>query len=345
MHSSTSNSDFPLDRVPAGASTLWIAVACAIIVLLSSEIFWRSRGHIPTAVDSKQKWSTHRERVSETSKQQVVVVGSSYMQMGFSTDTFRKMHPDTQLTQLAISGGGNALPVLRDLAMDASFQGIVICALREAWLRSTDGLEQKSYVDYYRKKYTSADRVECNLRDSISCRSVVLSASEVRPDSVVRMLAEGRGLPTPSYLTLQADRRLLADYSKTSADDIRRKLYQSKNSPSRREQDSLVSSSEIVDLNPCIERIKRRGGAVIFVKMPIASYVRPFADQKTSGSPIWRQFSESTLAVTINSRDHTRFDALEFLDPHHLDFRQASVFTEELLSLLDELKIVPIKQR
>ena len=305
-------------------------------------MFWRSRGHIPTAVDSRQEWSTHREQVSESSEQQVVIVGSSYMQMGFSTDTFRRMHPDTQLTQLAVSGGGNALPVLRDLAMDDSFHGIVICSLREAWLTSVDAFEQKSYVDYYRKKYTFADKLECSLRNWVSSRSVVLSASEVRPDSVVRMLSEGRGLPTPSYLTLQKDRWLLADYSKTDADDIRRKWYQSKNRPTGREQASLDSSGEIVDLNPCVERIKRRGGAVIFVKMPVAHYVRPFAAQKTSASPVWQKFAKSTLAVAINSRDHKRFDALEFQDPHHLDFRQAGVFTKELLTLLDELEIVPI---
>lgn len=333
-----------MGRAPENNLQSWVpALLLASLLLGGSEVFWRSNGHVATLRDSKSNWALHRTSIRSGESNEFVILGASFIQLGFDTATFRNRCPEIRLTQLALNGGGSSLPVLQDLAHDVGFTGTVLCSMHEQWFENWNGSIQSGYVGYVQNNYTFTAALEESLGASVRAQSVVLSAPAVRPDNVFRNVIRGRGLPSPGYTQLLPDRSMLADYTKTDSDEIRCEAF------SHNEGHSGFSSTfpgwenvKFPDVEKWVNQIASRGGQVIFVKMPISNVVEPFSSQKTSGSRLWQQFARSTSATVINCRDYSRFDDLEFSDPGHLDFRESPIFTNKLLDLLVERKVLPI---
>ncbi len=127
MRSSTSGSS---ERIPEGAwLRTWIAAVLVFAVAMAGlEAVGRRLGHRAMVVDSEALWSLERDRVSERRARTVVVLGASRMQLGFSTDEFRRRLPDYSVVQLS-ANGRYPIATLLDLAEDEDFNGVVICSL------------------------------------------------------------------------------------------------------------------------------------------------------------------------------------------------------------------------
>ena len=110
----------------------WILTWCGtifltFIMILMVEFFWRKAGHIPKVIDDKPLWALERSKINFKNPKTVLLLGKSHIQVGFSLDTFNSMWPEYQIFQLAIAAGASPVVVLNDLAVNTSFNGIVIC--------------------------------------------------------------------------------------------------------------------------------------------------------------------------------------------------------------------------
>jgi hypothetical protein len=102
--SSTSSSN-SLDRLPAKPwGLVWaVALALAIAMIGGMELFWRARGATPSVNDDAALWAYHRRRLDSGNPKTVVLLGASRMQLGFSTDTFRRRYPNVELVNLSVA--------------------------------------------------------------------------------------------------------------------------------------------------------------------------------------------------------------------------------------------------
>ena len=133
-------SDSAIDRLPIAAwARVWpISLAASLLVIASWEFFWRSNGYRGQPNDDVGLWAVARTEASRSSERVVVFAGSSRTQLSISRSAFNEVSDRTPI-QLAI-GGYSSLPVLRNLAEDSSFRGLVVCELIE---RDIAGITQE----------------------------------------------------------------------------------------------------------------------------------------------------------------------------------------------------------
>ena len=166
MHSSTSSSDAAprrgraddwahlgansTTRVPGGGwgRTWALALALCIVGLAGVELGYRQGGIRASVVDNHDLWSYQRSRVHGPPGQVVALLGSSQMQLGFSTEWFRNRQPRFEPVQLAVDGT-HPFATLRDLAYDPAFRGVVIVDV-SIWGLSRGAREsQAAYSQHY----------------------------------------------------------------------------------------------------------------------------------------------------------------------------------------------------
>ena len=318
-------------------SVIWtLSILVSVGVLGGSEAFWRNRGHRPWLGDTKARWADHLASAHERREKQVVLLGASLMQLGFSTDVSRERFPDYPVTQLAINTGEGAIPVLRDLASDEQFRGIVICSIREEWFSRDKWHVQQKYVEYHHHAYATRWDLDPAIAQFVRSRTVITNPN-LRLDNLLRSTLRGNSFPAPplSYLEIRDDRSILADYTMTDLDERRRKEFLKNAERSMPKGISARQAlSDMAEAEEYVRRIQLRGGEVVFLRMPVSQDAWKREQQCYPRGEYWDAMAASSTAVTIHFQDIPAFGDLKFSDLTHLDYRESRRFTA---ALLDEL--------
>ncbi len=344
MPLSISNSNFPHHRSP---NKNWLLIwgttlAVAVGIVSGAEVYWRSQGHRPSIVDSPLIWSCHRSQVSNNNLEQVVLLGASRIQLGFSTDDFRERYPDIELTQLAVDGRHPAA-TLRNLASDERFRGTVICSITEAGFEQSCWDLQQEYVEHYHHHHTFHKRIESVVGSSLQSRLVVLSP-QVRFDKVLRSLLAGDPLPKPIYLITRYDRSKLADYSLLDIEAHRRfRIERVLASSNRKPPIPEIWMEDVKKVEEWVQQIASRGGRVVFVRFPTSGEHWVLDISQYPKSEYWDRMAAFTSAETIHFTDVPALTQFELPDTSHLDYRDAPAFTNGLLDELEKRGILPVQ--
>jgi hypothetical protein len=141
VRSSTSSSS---DRIPPGNwGGSWVAALLLVALSLGGwESFWRARGFRPSLNDDAALWALSRKEASNGDPDSVVFVGASRIQLGLNTEVFAEKTGKRPIV-LAIDGE-SPIPVLRNLASDESFRGLVISELTERDLLFSPAMENET---------------------------------------------------------------------------------------------------------------------------------------------------------------------------------------------------------
>ena len=108
------------------ASILTLFLVAGSIVCI--EMYWRSRGFVPTFNDDKVLWSTKRKELRHLKEEATVFIGGSRIKFDLDVPTWERVTGERAI-QLAIVGTPPRL-TLRDLPNDENFKGkLVIDAL------------------------------------------------------------------------------------------------------------------------------------------------------------------------------------------------------------------------
>ena len=338
MPSSTSNSD--RRQHPAGpwGRTWLLAVVLAVAACAAEELLLRRAGHRPSVVDDATLWACHRDRVyPEGAARPVVVLGASRVQLGFAPAAFQRRCPAYRAVQLALDGS-SPVATLADLAGDERFGGIVLCSLAPpelaGHLRS-----QQPHVDHYRRLFANYGYVDkvCNRRIAtlLQQRLAVVNPI-VSPRRIIESLARDRILPRPWYLVTHSDRSRSADYTKIDIVRHRRERIDRV----RQEYLALGSFSpeqwakRCGELRQMVERIRARGGQVVFVRYPTTDEHLELDRRHFPRSAYWDTLAELTGAVTVHFADSEGLRGYDCPDTSHLDSRDVPRFT---VALADEL--------
>lgn len=332
------SSIFSFSECPEGPwLRTWLVAAGLVVALLAGwEGVLRGLGYRPTVVDDKALWAEQRDRVySRGDEKAVVLLGDCRMQLDFVPQVLVEKFPGHRVVQLAVEQT-SPVAVLRDLAADERFDGVVICGLNARLLCEDLWDTQQPYVDYYHSKYTLNEKLNRRLSVALEQRLTILHPQLRLDDMLVQLVKTGH-LPSAYYIETHADRSRLADYSGVDIAAHRQFtlgrdhwLCAGRSLPC-----SVKWLEDAMKLEEWVLAIQSRGGEVIFVQFPTTGEHLRYDEFMFPKAQYWDAFAAKIPAPCIHFQDVPQLADFACPDWSHLDRSDAPRFTQELARVLE----------
>ena len=309
----------------------WFLAGLLLVVMSGSlELFWRQAGHFATVNDDEGLWAEARSQIDDDPRT-VVLVGLSRMQLDVSSEPFRARYPGRKLVRLE-SPQRHPVSALEDLARDPEFRGTVIASISMPWVREGvyRGFEQE--LSYLQDRYGWNARFNRKLATIIQSH-VVFTNPRLRLRDVIEDAVRTGRLPDPHFLLTHPDRSragyllLRSDYAGVAK--MIEAASRNRHSEQHISPESLLTELRHVD--EMAERIRMRGGRVIFVRLPTTGNLWDIDESHYPRAQYWDVFSRQTRTPTLHFQDVPSLAAFECPDGSHLDAKDRHAFTEALL--------------
>jgi len=331
--------------VKAGLLTLLLSFG----LVLSYELWLRQRGYSVSFDDDERLWANQRSRVYQPTDEAVVFIGSSRIKFDLDIPTWEK-ETGTKAVQLAMVGS-NPRPLLHDLAEDKNFKGRLIVDVTEVlFFNNAPPFQERPSkgISFY-KKETPSEKLSFKCNEMLESNLVLLDKDYFSANAYLsRFHLKNRNgvndngpLPFPWEFDLtQYDRqskmhdRFVSD---TNLQNQVRMIWASLGRamksppPSPAQLDSVLTA-----VKADIDKIKSRGGDVLFIRTPSSG---PFLAGEMQNYPrqkYWDQILAKTGCAGIHFQDYdplSHFNCPEF---SHLSPADAKKFTKELSQLIQQ---------
>jgi hypothetical protein len=302
---------------------LILAGVVIAVLAFGLELGWRARGHGPMPNDNVQHWSVAKAQVGN-SPDVLVLAGSSRFHGGLRVGEFAALNPARTVVQLSVSGG-SPLSVLAHLSADANFRGVVLCEViphhyftdighREPW----PGLAHRPY----------SSRWEDWLHVQAS-RQFTLMNPAVKLDRVFLSLLTSGTLPGPMQMEMNERRELSVDYGRTNLEEALANgavAYQRFG----KVLEGSALKERIFWINAQVERIKQRGGRVIFFRMISSGRILAVEEDRFPDPIYWAALTAGVGAPAIHFREIPALGGFNCPEGAHLDRQDAAPFSRAL---------------
>lgn len=319
----------------AGAFITGLVVAF-LALTAGHEFSLRRAGHGPAIVDDEPLWCVARRTVDSLGPRDVLLLGASRMQTDIDPVTMARALPGSRIVNLAISGGGTSLPVLRDIVDTTSFAGMVVIDETEATM-AADGNEQV-FVDAYRSSF-SFDRLlnrqaDTWLQERVVCLGPGRSCTEFWP-----RLAARRRPPSPPPAVTTAHRFTRSDYTLVDPsflEAIRRTRLVGSAAP---EEIPRIVEAAVSRWRDPVERFRSRGGRIVFVRLPVSEERWRLDDAGGAATRSWKAIMDrlDVPSIQCNGADGAVGEPWSILDHSHLQAADTGRFTAWLCERLRRL--------
>jgi hypothetical protein len=252
--------------IPAVRPKSWLVFVVKAAVFLTiafafTETFWRSLRYMPAGSDIIN--FARLRRAANGDRSAVALVGSSRVRFGLNPQVLDRIVPGRRFRQLGILGNG-AAPVLEDLANDPNFQGSVICELSPAHWDGENPSRKLPEAMAFTHPQVSGAYLETLLGEQFRERTSFFSYN---------LFTEGPRIlqhkPLPDRE--QADRFVrFHDLGPTINEPLINNWVRAAQESGERTGASRMTQ----EVQRWVERIRRRGGDVAFVRMPIDGRLR-----------------------------------------------------------------------
>ena len=335
-----------IDYLKAFLLTLTIVICFSI----SFELYWRNQGFVPGHNDDKIMWAMKRKQVYAPTDKATVFIGSSRIKFDLDIPTWEKMTGE-EAVQLAVVGT-SPRPVLRDLAADENFKGkLVIDIVEGLFFSPLTFITEKSAVEglkYYSEE-TPAQKTSAHINYLLERNFVFLEEGKF---GLTRMLND---LEVPDRAGVFSFPSFPKEFEVANAN---RQTYMT---PMFLSNPELIKKQTInwtilrgTDKTPgikgealeavfkevkeCIEKIRARGGQVIFVRPPSSG---GFLEAEKISHPreeYWDALLKYTNTPGIHYSDYPA--TANFVCPEwsHLAPDDVLIYTKELIRILQEEK-------
>jgi hypothetical protein len=312
----------------------WIAalLACALVAG-GYEWLLRSHGYAPTVQDDADLWSMQYDRLKR-SPDAVALLGASRIEFSVDPTLLSRELGGRPVAMLAVNGK-YPLAMLRALADDEQFTGLVVVGIDARGMQRKHWNMQQEYLDHYRHRWTLARRIHRSLLTWVQER-LVLSRSSFSLTNAVERLISGDGLPPNEHVVVRADRVGLVDYRHPDLAWTHAKrvtdleAYYRDNPPVA----SDVWLSDLEAVSAWIKRIENRGGRVVFFREPVSGESLQLDEAKFPRSLYWDAYARISPAVLIDFRDIPALTAFALPDTSHIDGTDVPRFTIAFADLL-----------
>lgn len=329
----------------AGLLTLFLL----LVFIISWESYLRSKGTTISYDDSPELWSDKRAEVYQPPDKATVFIGSSRIKFDLDIPTW-KQETGTDAIQLAMVGS-NPCYLLHNLAEDKDFKGQLVVDVTEVlFFNDAPPFRDRPEkgINLY-KKETPSQKASFQLSELLESRLVLLDKDFFSLSVYLSKLGlknrpgvQGNDpLPFPWEFDLtQANRqskmheRFVKDTNlQNQVRMIWGSLAQAMKSPPAT---GTKLDSALASVKADVDKIKARGGHVLFVRTPSSG---PFLAGELQGFPR-EKYWERLLAVTdcpgIHFMDYeslAHFNCPEF---SHLSPTDAVKFTKSLVQILEQ---------
>jgi hypothetical protein len=251
----------------------------------------------------------------------------------------RALLPGHTIVQLSVDAHG-PFEILRDLAQDEEFAGMVVCSTKYDGTPSRGAMDE--YLEAYHRSPSLDGRLNRRIATWLEGRLVLVNPS-VQSAKLVRSLANGKGVPRPNYLTTHFDRSRSADYTMIHAAKLTSARRHGAEALSEEywRRSRAIRHKRIATAEQFVARIQQRGGEVVFVCLPVTGgYLRVY-EKETPKAEYWDRFAAQTEGIAIHCQDVPALKGFECPDGSHLDFRDTPEFTRAFVAELTRRGVLP----
>ena len=316
-----------------------LAVAATLLVIAVAGWEWRMRTlglEAGDLDDGPSFWAEQRRRI-DAGGVAIAILGDSRILFDTDLDRFEAL-TGVRPVQLAIPGS-NALPFLENLADAPHFHGLAIVGIADrSYFRPGAGLGAPA-LERYRFE-SPAVRVSFLLHRGLS-RVLAFLDDNYRLSKLVRQLDEGwrTGALFPPVERLWK-LRTVGDDRKSHLwwrveDDERVRVHQGavwvRFVP--RIPDAIIASIE-ERTRVAVEKIRVRGGEVVFVRPPSARELRSFEERTVSRARGWDRLLVYAGVRGVHFDDYPQMQGLVLPEYSHLSRACTTVFTDAYVRAL-----------
>ena len=343
MRSSTFSSS---RRIPKNRWVVtWATGALLFVVALTAwELVLRSHGIEACLLDDANLWCLARDNVNYTDHTDVVIVGSSRILAGLNLEVIQQRIGDRFPAQLAIGHGQSPIPVLRQIAEDTKFRGVMVCGVtpsaffcdRHRWENGelkAWGMSEE-YTRYY-KQWQASYACRFDAMAGVVMRS---RFSFLRPEvdgrRLIRCVVRGE-FPSASPFDMNRERNWFLPESRSPHAARKEAADTAVRLPQRPLSDHQIDLL-LNQLRTWVEGITSRGGVVVFVRMPSTGGFRIFESQEFPRVRFWDRLAGIRGAVAIHFEDYPSLTGYTCVDTSHLSGRDAVAFTRAFCDILGQ---------
>jgi hypothetical protein len=314
---------------------VWLsATIIAVAIVVGVEAHWRALGYQPNIRDSAQLWSIQRDRVYATKKIPLVLLGASRIEFAVDMKLLEQLLPRYRPVMLA-QNAHYPLAVLRDLAGDKRFHGIVLCDIESGGLDKIFTDMQQPLVDYYHRQWSPSWHAH-RLLLTLWQKHAVIADPDLGVVASARRWISGEPPPRPDYFRFHADRSGDIDYRQVDVAAARRHFDDMV--ANRTVPQALVEPEQwLVELVPVYKwtkQIQARGGKVIFYQSPTSGALHKAEAIRHPSALYWDRFAATVPAASIDAAAVPALRAFDQPDDSHLDFRDKPAYTTALVDTL-----------
>jgi transposase len=324
-----------------------LSVICATTAL---ELYVRSIGYGPTLNDNEDLWALRRRSVAPES---LVIIGDSRGWFDVDLDEFEKGLGKRPI-QLAMPGSCG-YPVLADLAKDESFHGTIVCSFVPGLFLAPPGtppMERGEKAVRRSHNQTPAQRVSEYLAFPLEEHVAFLKQDDLSLEELLKRLPipnrPGALVPPrlpPYFQTVDRERRarMWEECARPGSELAQRiqqiwiPLFTPPPPPTfiPREQ-FMAKIGEAIggrfrDTAAAIEKIRARGGKIVFVRFPHSGGLKELEDRDTPREKTWDPLLKMTGAPGIYYSDFPELKDFQCPEWSHLSAGDSVEFSKRLV--------------
>jgi hypothetical protein len=355
MPSSTSNSEFQRVIPPLPWRGVIVAVVLAVLIAGAAwEVCCRSLGYEPTLNDTNDLWAEARRRVEPES---LVIIGDSRAWFDLDLDELERGFGKRPI-QLA-QAGSCAYPVLEDLVKDEHFHGTIICSIvprlyfapptSPPWENATKAVQR-----YHGQ--TLAQRLSHEISVPLEQSFAFLKQDDLTLDALLKELPiPNRPYalvppPLPPYFcSIDRERRarMVENCARPGRLQDRVKngwiaLFTPPPPPSYVPVEAFGAKMNAAvearyrDTKAAVERLRSRGGKIVFVRFPVTGKLKKLEDEQTPRAKTWDALLQQTSVPGIYFEDFPELAEFNCPESSHLSAGDSVEFTKRLVPHLRE---------
>lgn len=322
-----------------------LALALVVVATAGWEVHWRSKMYEPNPNNTDGLWAIQR-RSASASENPIVFVGSSRTLFDINLDVWERMTGDRPI-QLALEGT-SPRPFLTDLAQDSSFAGTVVVGVTPPLFFFFEGGIRAGAIEYHRKESPSqwlGQQIGMRLEKRLAFLDEV-DLPLFRQLSYLEL--QNRDGVSPPHLSVrqlsvsEADRNTRM-WRRVEQDSTYRQLARDvwigliNRFPPPDPEAPPFDPRPIFDaVKRDVDRIRARGGDVVFLRCPSAGPWREVELNATPRGKFWDALLAHVDAGGVHFEDHAALRELDLPEWSHLSAASAEKFTEAVAPLLLE---------
>jgi len=326
-----------------------LAVVIVLVFFTSWELYLRGKGIKPDYDDSPELWADTRAKAYEPSDKATVFIGSSRIKYDLDIPTWDSL-THTHAIQLAMVGS-TPRPLLADLANDPKFKGKLVVDITEILFFSDlpyFHAKPSAGIDYYTKR-TPAQKVSFVLDKPLESSVVFLNSEFFSINGMLDhlLLKDREGVYPFLNFPLEFEGNTADRQSKMTdrfvADTNLQKQVEGiwamiGKAPLPPPITGKVLDDFLQSVKTDVDKIKARGGDVIFVRTPSNP---PMFLGEIKGYPrklYWDRILSTTGCKGIYFADYPAMAGLKCTEWSHLSPANAVVYTRALVDIMEKEK-------